>query len=94
MASVSLATGYVTKPAIPHIIANSFRNLAAITFTTDVTFKQAERLKEAAKNAVAAPAGAPATSAPAGQPAKAKEPEPVKEEEADVDMGGLFGDEY
>ena len=93
MASVSLATGYVTKPAIPHIIANSFRNLAAITFTTDVTFKQAEKLKEAAKNAVAAPtaASAPAGGAPAK---KEKEPEPVKEEEADVDMGGLFGDDY
>jgi len=39
MASVSLATGYVTKPAIPHIIANSFRNLAAITFASDVSFK-------------------------------------------------------
>ena len=39
MAAASLASGYVTKPAIPHIIANSFKNLAAITFTTDVTFK-------------------------------------------------------
>ena len=33
--------------------------------------------------------GAPA----AGAPAKADEPE-KKEEEADVDMGGLFGDDY
>lgn len=38
MAAVSLATGYVTKPAIPHIIANSFKNLAAVTFASDVTF--------------------------------------------------------
>lgn len=92
MAAVSLATGYVTKPAIPHIIANSFKNLAAITFASDVTFPQAEKLKEAAKNmvVVAAPTGAPASNAPA---AKAKEPEPVKEEAADVDMGGLFGDD-
>ena len=91
MAAVSLATGYVTKPAIPHIIANSFKNLAAITFSTDVTFPLAEKMKEAAKNVVvvAAPAGQ-AANAPA---AKAKEPEPVKEEPADVDMGGLFGDD-
>ena len=91
MAAVSLTSGYVTKPAIPHIIANSFKNLAAITFTTDVTFKQAEKLKEAAKNQVVV-AAAPAQAASA--PAKAKEEEKPKEEEADVDMGGLFGDDY
>ena len=90
MASVSLATGYVTKPAIPHIIGNSFKNLAAITFSTDITFKQAEAFKAAASSAVvvqAAPSGAPAEKAPA--PVEEK-----KEEEADVDMGGLFGDDY
>ena len=43
--------------------------------------------------AVAAPAGAPA-KAPAGAPAAAKKEEKPKEEEADVDMGGLFGDDY
>jgi large subunit ribosomal protein LP0 len=92
MASVSLATGYITKPAIPHLLANAFKNLAAVTFTTDVTFKQAEKMKEAAKNAVhyAAPAG----GAPAGGAKAAKEEEKPKEEEADVDMGGLFGDDY
>ena len=43
--------------------------------------------------AVAAPAGAPAQAA-AGAPAAAKKEEKPKEEEADVDMGGLFGDDY
>ena len=40
--------------------------------------------------------GAPAAAgAPAGAPAKAAEKEKPKEEEAaDVDMGGLFGDDY
>jgi large subunit ribosomal protein LP0 len=92
MASVSLASGYITKPAIPHLIANAFKNLAAVTFATDVTFKQAEKMKEAAKNAVvyAAPTGAAA----GGAKAAAKEEEKPKEEEADVDMGGLFGDDY
>jgi large subunit ribosomal protein LP0 len=93
MASISLASGYVTKPAIPHIIANSFKNLVAVTFDSDYSFKEADKLKEAAKNAVhvvAAPAGgaAPAKAAPA------KVEEKPKEEEADVDMGGLFGDDY
>lgn len=90
MASISLASGYVTKAAIPHIILNSFKNLAAVTFDSDYSFKQADKLKEAAKNAVhAAPAGA----APAKAAAKVEE-KPKEEEAADVDMGGLFGDDY
>ena len=92
IASISLASGYVTKAAIPHIIMNSFKNLAAVTFDSDYSFKQADKMKEAAKNAVVA---APAGGAPAA-PAKAaaKVEEKPKEEEADVDMGGLFGDDY
>lgn len=93
LASISLASGYVTKPAIPHIILNSFKNLAAVTFDSDYTFKQADKLKEAAKNAVhAGPAAGASSAAPAK--AAAKEEEKPKEEEADVDMGGLFGDDY
>jgi large subunit ribosomal protein LP0 len=49
-AAISLASGYVTRAAIPHIIINSFKNLAAVTFDSDYTFKQADKLKEAAKN--------------------------------------------
>jgi len=67
LASISLASGYITKPATPHIIANAFKNLASVTFVADYSFKQAEALKEAAKNAVhvgpttgAAAGGAPA----------------------------------
>ena len=41
---------------------------------------------------VAAPAGGAAAAG--GAPAAAKVEEKPKEEEADVDMGGLFGDEY
>jgi large subunit ribosomal protein LP0 len=91
IASISLASGYVTKAAIPHIIMNSFKNLAAVTFDSDYSFKQADKMKEAAKNSVrvAAPAGAPAPAK-----AAAKVEEKPKEEEADVDMGGLFGDDY
>jgi large subunit ribosomal protein LP0 len=94
MASISLASGYITKPAIPHIINNAFKNLAAIAFTSDVTFKQAEKLKEAAKNAVAVAASAPAGGSAAPKKEEKKVEEKPKEEEADVDMGGLFGDEY
>lgn len=89
MASISLASGFVTKPAIPHIIMNSFKNLAAVTFDSDYSFKQADKLKEAAKNTVRA-----APVAAAGAPAKVVEEKPKEEEAADVDMGGLFGDDY
>lgn len=39
-------------------------------------------------------APAKAAGAAAGAPAAAKKEEKPKEEEADVDMGGLFGDDY
>jgi len=88
MAAISLASGYITKPAIPHMLINSFKNLAAVTFTTDYSFKQADKLKEAAKNAKAV------VAAPAKDTKKeVKEEKPKEEEAADVDMGGLFGDE-
>lgn len=91
IAAISLGSGYVTKAAIPHIITNSFKNLAAVTFDSDYSFKQADKMKEAAKNAVHVVAAGPATSAPAKAAAVEEKP---KEEEADVDMGGLFGDDY
>lgn len=72
------------------MIANSFKNLAAVSFSTDYSFKQADKLKEAAKNAVhVAPTGGAAK-----EEKKVVEEKPV-EEQADVDMGGLFGgDDY
>ena len=71
---------------------NSFKNLAAVTFDSDYSFKQADKLKEAASKAVHVVAGPAAGAAPAKAAAKVEE-KPV-EEEADVDMGGLFGDDY
>ncbi len=88
MASISLASGYVTKPAIPHMIANAFKNLAAVTFESEYSFPLAEKMKEAAKNAPAA------SAQPAATKEAPKEEEKKEEEEADVDMGGLFGDDY
>lgn len=88
MAAASMESGYVVKAAIPHIIANSFKNLVAVSFETDYSFKQADTMKAAAKNAVSQ-----VVAAPAGAKVAAKVE--VKEEEpADVDMGNLFGDDY
>lgn len=94
VAAASLQVGYPTKASVPHSIANGFKNLLAIAAATDVTFKQAEKLKEyladPSKFAVAAPA---ASSAPAASKAEkpAAKKEEVKEESEDDDMGfGLF----
>ncbi len=88
MASISMASGYITKPALPHILANAFKNLASVTFESDYSFPLADKLKAAASSAPAA-AAAPTEAAPAKAEEKAEE-----EAEADVDMGGLFGDDY
>lgn len=62
VAAVSLATGYATKASVPHSIVNAFKNLLAVAAVTDVTFTEAEKLKEyladPSKFASAAPAAA------------------------------------
>jgi len=92
MAAISLASGYITKPAVPHLLINSFKNLASVSFSTDYSFKQADKLKEAAKNA---PAQTAAPAKGGKQEEVKKEEEKPKEEEVDMDLGGgLFGEEY
>jgi len=91
VAAVSLAIGYPTVASVPHSVVNGFKNLLAIAAATDITFKEAETLKEyladPSKFAAAAAAAAPAAAEAA--PVAAKEEEP--EEESDDDMGfGLF----
>merc|ERR1719341_2576236 len=88
VAAVCLAIGYPTMASAPHSIANGMKNLLAIAAVTEITFKEAEMLKEfladPSKFAVAA---APAAAAPAAAAAKVEE----EEEEEDDDMGfGLF----
>jgi large subunit ribosomal protein LP0 len=94
IASISLAIGYPTKASVPHSIANALKNMLAVAAVTDVTFKQAERLKEyladPSKFASAAPAAAAAPAAPSAAAPAAKKEEP-KEESEEEDMGfGLF----
>jgi len=90
VAAVCLAIGYPTMASAPHSIANGMKNLLAIAAVTEITFKEAEMLKEFLADpskfaAAAAPAAAAAT--PAAAAAKVEE----EEEEEDDDMGfGLF----
>merc|ERR1712083_673167 len=89
VAALSLAISYPTIASVPHSVVNGMKNLLAVAAVTDITFKEAEMLKEfladPSKFAAAAPvAAAAAPAAPAA--AAAKEPEPESEEEDD-DMG-------
>jgi len=96
VASVSLAIGYPTMASAPHSLVNGLKNLLSIAATTDVTFKQAETIKEYLKDpskfakAAAAAAPAAAKQAPAAAAKKEEKKEEPAEEE-DEDMGfGLF----
>lgn len=94
VAAASLQIGYPTVASVPHSIVNGFKNLLAVAAATDVTFKEAETLKEFLKDPSKFAAATPADAAPAAAEAPKKE-EPKKEEEpeeeSDEDMGfGLF----
>jgi len=93
IASVCLAIGYPTVASAPHLIVNGFKNLLAVAAVTDITFKEAEQMKEYLANpekfAAAATAAAPAAAAGGDKKAEAAKEE--SEEESDEDMGfGLF----
>merc|ERR1711950_76128 len=88
VAAVCLSINYPTIASVPHSIVNGMKNLLAVAAVTDITFKEAETLKEfladPSKFAAAAPAAA-AEAAPAA--AAAKEPEPESEEDDDMGFG-------
>lgn len=46
IASLSLAINYPTLASVPHSIANGFRNLLALAAVSDVSFREAETMKE------------------------------------------------
>lgn len=91
VASICLEINYPTLASVPHSIANGLKNLMAIAAETDITFKEAEQLKEYLKDPSKF-AAAVAASVPA--PAAAEKKEEAKKEESedsDEEMGlGLF----
>merc|ERR1711981_1137405 len=75
VAAVCLTINYPTIASVPHSIVNGMKNLLAVAAATDISFKEAETLKEfladPSKFAAAAPAAAPAAAA--AEPEKAPE---------------------
>lgn len=47
IASISLAIGYPNAASVPHMLVNGMKNLMAVALETDVTFKEAEKVKAA-----------------------------------------------
>ena len=96
VASVSLAISYPTVVSVPHSIANGFKNVLAIAVATDITFKEAEQIKEfladPSKFVAAAPVAQEQAVTDGGGGEKEEKPaEQEEEEESDDDMGfGLF----
>ncbi|TKR61793.1 hypothetical protein L596_028854 [Steinernema carpocapsae] len=91
IAALSLAVDRPTLASAPHIVANGFKRLMAIAAETEVSFKEAEKVKEyladpskfattVSSNAAATAAAATPSAAPAAE-----------ESESDSDIGlGLF----
>ncbi|KAH8548357.1 ribosomal protein L10-domain-containing protein [Umbelopsis sp. PMI_123] len=89
VASISLATGYPTIAAVPHLFANGYKNLLAISVNSDYCIPQAEELKHRIENPEEFAAAAPVAAAAAAEEAAPAAVE--EEEESEEDMGfGLF----
>jgi len=93
IAQVSLEIGYPTVVSLPHSLGRAFKNVLALAIVTEITFAQAEKVKEILENPEAFAAAAAAPAAAAAAPAAAAVAAPVEEEEeSDEDMGfDLFG---
>jgi large subunit ribosomal protein LP0 len=92
VAAISLEIGYPTMASAPHSLVNGFKNLLEIAAATDVSFKEANVVKEFLKDPskfAAVVSAAPAAAAPAKE--DKKEAKKEESEEEDDDMGfGLF----
>ena len=87
VAAISLSIGYPTVASVPHSIVNGMKNLLAIAAETEISFKEAERLKEYLKD----PSKFAAAAAPAADSPKKEAKKEEKKEESDSDSDGPGG---
>merc|ERR1712096_531462 len=94
VAALSLKIGYPNIASVPHSIVNGMKNCMALAAVTDITFKEAETMKEflADPSKFASVAAAPAAGGGGTEEKKEeKEEEPEEQSDSDDDMGfGLF----
>jgi len=90
VAAICLTISYPTIASAPHSIVNGMKNLLAVAAATEITFKEAEKVKAFLKDPSAFAAPVAAAAAPAASK-KAAEKKVESEEEEEDDMGfGLF----
>jgi len=89
VAAISLAIGYPTLPAFPHVVSGGFRKCLAIALATEYSFKEADAFKNRAASAPAAGA-APAAAAPAAD-AKPAPPPAKSSSSEEEEFGDIFG---
>jgi large subunit ribosomal protein LP0 len=92
VAALSLAVGFPTLPAFPHVVGAGFRNVLSISLATEYEFKQAAAFKARLSSApvVSAVVEAPkveAKPAPAAKPA----PPPKDPTSDEPEFGDIFG---
>jgi len=82
LAAIAIRIGVPNAATVPHSVARAFRNLIAISLTTEITFKQAQAFKEFVANP-----GAFASAAPAEEKKEEAKPKEEEKEESGGDMG-------
>jgi len=90
LTAVSLALGITNKASLPHVVLNAFKNILAVSVTTDYDFTEhdGKKLKESVLKGPVAAAPAAKTG---GAPAKEEKKAEAKKDESEEEMGfGLF----
>jgi len=92
IAALSLKIGYPNIASVPHSLINGMKNCMAIAAMTDITFKEAETMKEyLADPSKFVVSSTPIVTAAPVADASVQEKKEEPEEESDDDMGfGLF----
>jgi len=92
VAAFGREVGIPTEAGLPHMVANAFKNIAALVSDIDFTFKEVEIVKEfladPSKFAAAATAATPADAGAKPAAAVAAPVEEEEEEEMDFDLFG------
>jgi len=100
VATVSLQTGFPSLVSVPHLIANSYRNLISISIEIDYEFEGSKEVKAFLKDPSAFISAqpqetlAPTTTTSQSAPQENKEEEKKEEkEEESASLGNIFGDD-
>jgi len=95
LASISMAIGYPTAAALPHIVCRGFKNLLALSLATDYCFEESKKYKDLLDNPELLKAAQAAAAASSAGPAAATDKKEVaaavaEPSEPEDDGGGDF----